>query len=220
VTIDVDSTICEVHATTRAAPPTATPDSSATTRCWPPAPIPARCSISACARARPTPPAGAEWFVNELAGRVRRAGAAGELALRADSGFWSAKVMTACRRHRIRFSITVRQTRQVQAAIAAIPEAAWTDIDYPDGGIAQVAETTLADERLVVRRPRLVGPQATLWPDWRHHAFVTDRAGCAVELDADHRRHAVCELAIRDLKDGAGLRHCPRAASWPTPPGP
>ena len=61
----------------------------------------------------------------------------------------------------------------------------------------------------MVRRTRLTGPQATLWPDWRHHAFVTDRAGSAVELDADHRRHAVCELAIRDLKDGAGLRHCP-----------
>ena len=47
--------------------------------------------------------------------------------------------MTACRRHRIRFSITVRQTRQVQAAIAAIPEHAWAPIDYSDGGIAQVA---------------------------------------------------------------------------------
>jgi hypothetical protein len=72
-----------------------------------------------------------------------------------------------------------------------------------------VAETTLAGQRLVVRRTRLVGPQATLWPDWRYHAFVTDRAGSAIDLDADHRRHAVCELAIRDLKDGAGLRHCP-----------
>jgi Transposase DDE domain group 1 len=152
---------------------------------------------------------GAERFVNELAGRVRRAGAAGELALRADSGFWSTKLLAACRRHRIRFSITVRQTRQVQAAIAAIPEHAWTPIDYPDGGIAQVAETTLAGERLVVRRTHLTGPQATLWPDWRYHAFVTDRVGGVVELDAEHRRHAVCELAIRDLKDGAGLRHCP-----------
>jgi Transposase DDE domain group 1 len=28
-------------------------------------------------------------------------------------------------------------------------------------------------------------------------------------LDADHRRHATVELAIRDLKQGAGLRHCP-----------
>jgi hypothetical protein len=128
------------------------------------------------------------------------------------SGFWSAKVITACQRHQIRYSITVRQTQQVQAAIAAIDEAAWTAIDYPDGGMAQVAETTLsgaAGRRLVVRRTRLTGPQATLWPDWRHHAFVTDREGSAVNLDADHRRHAVCELAIRDLKDGAGLRHCP-----------
>jgi hypothetical protein len=41
------------------------------------------------------------------------------------------------------------------------------------------------------------------------HAFVTDRQASAIELDADHRRHAVCELAIRDLNDGAGLRHCP-----------
>jgi Transposase DDE domain group 1 len=152
---------------------------------------------------------GAERFVNELAGRVHRAGATGELTLRADSGFWSAKVIGACQRHRIRFSITVRQSQQVQAAIAAIDEHAWTAIDYPDGGVAQVAETTLAGQRLIVRRTRLVGAQATLWPDWRHHAFVTDRAGSAVDLDADHRRHAVCELAIRDLKDGAGLRHCP-----------
>jgi Transposase DDE domain group 1 len=28
-------------------------------------------------------------------------------------------------------------------------------------------------------------------------------------LDADHRCHAVCELAIRDLKAGAGLAHLP-----------
>ena len=55
-----------------------------------------------------------------------------------------------------------------------------------------------------MRRSRLVGSQASLWPDWRYHGFVTDRAGSAVELNADHRRHAVGELAIRDLKDGAG----------------
>jgi Transposase DDE domain group 1 len=152
---------------------------------------------------------GAERFVVELAGRVRRAGATGQLTLRADSGFWSAKVLAACRRHGIRFSITVRQTKTVAAAIATIPEHAWAEIDYPQGGVAQVAETTLGGARLVVRRTRLTGPQATLWPDWRYHAFVTDRPGGAVVLDADHRRHAVCELAIRDLKDGAGLRHCP-----------
>jgi Transposase DDE domain group 1 len=38
---------------------------------------------------------------------------------------------------------------------------------------------------------------------------VTNRVGTMIELDADHRRHAVCELAIRDLKVGAGLAHLP-----------
>jgi Transposase DDE domain group 1 len=87
---------------------------------------------------------GAERFVVELAGRVRRAGATGPLTLRADSGFWSAKVIAGCRRHQLRFSITVRQTKSVAAANTAIHEAAWADIDSPDGGIAQVAETPSA----------------------------------------------------------------------------
>jgi len=42
--------------------------------------------------------------------------------------------LAACRRHGIRFSITVRQIKTVTAAIAAISEAAWTDIDYPEAG--------------------------------------------------------------------------------------
>jgi hypothetical protein len=152
---------------------------------------------------------GSQRFVRETIGRVRRAGATGPLTLRADSGFWSNKVIAACTDHDVRYSITVRQTRQVRAAIDGIDEAAWTDIDYTAGGHAQVAETTLAGRRLVVRRTRLTGQQAQLWPDWRHHAFVTDRTGDAVDLDADHRHHAVVELAIRDLKTGAGLNHCP-----------
>jgi hypothetical protein len=154
---------------------------------------------------------GAERFINETVGRVRRAGAAGPLLLGADAGFWSAKVVAACRRHDVRFSITAGQIATVKAAIAAISEDAWTDIDYPDGGRAQVAATLPgpAGGRLIVRRTRLVGAQATLWPDWRYHAFVTYRAGDAVALDADHHQHAVCELAIRDLKQGAGLRHWP-----------
>jgi hypothetical protein len=209
MTIDVDSTVCEVHGHHKGGaaygytrqlgyhPLLATRADSGEV-------LHVRMRKGSANSAR-----GAERFVNETAGRVRRAGAGGPLTLRADSGFWSAKVLAACRRHHIRFSITVRQTKTVTAAIASIPEQAWTDIDYPDGGIAQVAETTLGGDRLIVRRTRLTGSQATLWPDWRHHAFVTDRQGSAVELDLDHRRHAVCELAIRDLKDGAGLRHCP-----------
>ena len=152
---------------------------------------------------------GAERFVNELVARVRRAGAAGPLTMRADSAFYSGKVIKACRRLKVAFSITVNQNKAIRAAIDAIPEKDWAQIEYPDGGRAEVAETEYQEMRLIVRRTRLVGPQAKLWPDWRHHAFVTNRVGTAVDLDADHRRHAVVELAIRDLKEGAGLCHCP-----------
>jgi Transposase DDE domain group 1 len=60
-----------------------------------------------------------------------------------------------------------------------------------------------------VRRTRLVGAQAELFPNWRYHAFVTDLVGTTVWLDQDHCRHATVELCIRDLKVGVGLRHCP-----------
>src|SRR6266545_4942576 len=96
-------------------------------------------------------------FVDEVAGRVRRAGASGELTMRMDSGFWSQGTIRACRRHQIHYSITVRQTKPIRAAIAQIPEDAWTPIVYPDGGVAQVAETRYKGDRLVVRRTRLVG---------------------------------------------------------------
>ncbi len=152
---------------------------------------------------------GAQRFVRETIRRVRRAGATGPVTLRADSAFWSNKVIDACGDHEVRFSITVRATKAVVAAIDGIDDNAWVDIDYTHGGVAQVAETKLAGRRLVVRRTRLVGTQAQLWPDWRHHAFVTDLAGDAVTVDAQHRAHAVVELAIRDLKHGAGLSHCP-----------
>jgi Transposase DDE domain group 1 len=148
-------------------------------------------------------------FVDELVARLRRAGASGELTLRADSGFWSAKLIKRLRGHRVRYSITVRQTKTVRAAIAAIPEAAWVPIAYQRDGLAQVAETPYQGDRLIVRRVRNQGDQAQLFATWRYHAFVTDRVGTAVELDADHRRHAICELAIRDLKAGAGLAHLP-----------
>lgn len=60
-----------------------------------------------------------------------------------------------------------------------------------------------------MRRVRHLHAQGELSPTWDYHAFVTDRVGTTVWLDQDHRRHAVVELAIRDLKNGAGLNHCP-----------
>ena len=61
-----------------------------------------------------------------------------------------------------------------------------------------------------MRRTRLTDPaQLQLWPDWRYHAFITNLELPTVEIDQFHRDHATIELAIRDLKDGAGLDHCP-----------
>ena len=44
---------------------------------------------------------------------------------------------------------------------------------------------------------------------YSYHAFITDRDGETLELEADHRRHAEVENAIRDLKYGVGLNHMP-----------
>ena len=62
--------------------------------------------------------------------------------------------------------------------------------------------------------------QLALFATYSYHGFITDRDGETLELEADHRRHAEIENAIRDLKYGVGLNHLPsRAASRPTPPG-
>ena len=153
---------------------------------------------------------GAQCFVREVMGQVRRAGASGALTLRCDSGFFSKYVVQARIDHDVRYSITVRQTPAITRAIEQIAEDAWTSIDDTANGGAWVDETTYGDQhRLVVRRTRLSDPRPALFPTYRYHAFITDRDGDAVTLDADHRRHAVVELAIRDLKEGSGLEHCP-----------
>jgi hypothetical protein len=139
---------------------------------------------------------GAPRFVRETIGRVRRAGATGPLCLRADSAFWSRKVITACTDHAAEFSITVPRHRVIRAAIDGIDEDVWVDIVYTDGGAAQVAEATWDGWRLIVRRTRIEDDPnlPVLCAGWRHHAFVTNRTGDAGTLDQEHRAHAVVEL--------------------------
>jgi Transposase DDE domain group 1 len=148
-------------------------------------------------------------FVEELVARVRRAGAKGELIMRFDSGFWSHRTIATLERLDVGFTMGVRMRKSVVSAISVIEESAWTPIDYSPEGEAEVAQCTYKGRRLIVRRTRLVGAQATLWPEWRHFAFLTDLEGHAVDVDAFHREHARVELAIRDLKEGAGLDHVP-----------
>jgi hypothetical protein len=159
-------------------------------------------------------------FVDELVAVLGRAGATGPMTVRADAGFWSWKLIDRLNAHGIAWSITVTRHASIRRAIAAIPEDAWRDISYSLGGRAQVAETTYTTNkrsrgkgrsvRLVVRRTRLTGQaQQRLWPDWRHHAFITNTTRHAIAADEFHRNHAIVELAIRDLKQGAGAEHMP-----------
>jgi hypothetical protein len=152
---------------------------------------------------------GALRFVEELIPRVARAGATGPKLLRADSGFWNNKITARLQAAGWTYSIGVRQQPHIKAAIVAIPEQDWQTLeDYPEEGEAQIAQMMLGRQRLIVRRTRLLGAQAELWPDWRHFAFLTNRTDTLEQVEAEHRQHAVVELAIRDLKDQA-LAHFP-----------
>ena len=162
---------------------------------------------------------GAAHFLRETVGRVRHAGAKGQLTVRADSGFYTHAVVAVCRRTKVRFSITIRQRASLRNLIEAIPEADWTPIPYWMDGAADVAETTYvpfrtepgaAPVRLIVRRVKPTpGSQLALFASYSYHGFITDRDGDTLELEAGHRRHAKVENAIRVLKHGVGLNHLP-----------
>jgi hypothetical protein len=166
---------------------------------------------------------GAASFLTETISRVRNAGASGQLTVRADSAFYSKAFLSTAAKFDVRFSITARQDKRVRAAIHAIPDAAWQPIPYwlstPEVSGADIAETAFTvfagdkrharQARLVVRRVRPTpGSQLALFTTWDYHAFVTDRDLPLAEVEADHRRHAVVEQTIAELKS-AGLKHLP-----------
>jgi hypothetical protein len=156
--------------------------------------------------------------------------------LRTDSAYYNADVIAAARRHRVRFSITARKDCAVTAAIAAISEDAWTAIRYPhaifdeqlqhwvsDAEVAEISFTAFTSRpqaqrvtaRLIVRRVRDQNPdhvarnaQGELFAAWRHHAVFTDPPLPMLDAEADHRRHAIIEQVIADLKNGP-LAHLP-----------
>ncbi len=159
---------------------------------------------------------GAAGFLTETFARLHYAGATGPVTLRADSGFYARSVVDACTTADVRYSITVRLQRSLHTLIDAIDEQDWTPIPYFLDG-ASVAETTYrpfnnkgTECRLIVRRIRPTpGTQLALFVEYTYHAFITNRAGDTLALEADHRRHAEVENAIRDLKYGVGLNHMP-----------
>jgi hypothetical protein len=173
---------------------------------------------------RASPHRGAARFCTETLKRVRRAGARGALVVRGDSGFYTAELVGACRAQGVQFSITARQYGSVVKAIAEIPEAAWSPIPWAPGGSAEVAETDYlafanshhgkaqaVATRLIVRRDQKQQPKGQLQLPglYDYHAFITDRTGPVLELEAEHRGHAVVENQIRELKYDLALNHLP-----------
>jgi DDE family transposase len=158
----------------------------------------------------------------------------GPVLLRADSAFYGAASIGAAVRAGAAVSVTVRMDPKVKAAIATIPDQAWTPIEYTDAVFdedsgswisrAEVAEVPFvafssrpkAEQlagRLVVRRiPDLNRPahpaQASLFELWRHHALFTTSSLDTVSADKTHRHHAIVEQVIADLKTSA-LAHLP-----------
>jgi hypothetical protein len=179
---------------------------------------------------------GAARLVADALRTSRACGASGLLVVRADSAFYGRDVVAAIGRAKARFSITARQDVAVKRAIAAIGEDAWTEIHYPhavfdeqlgqwvsDAEVAEVPFTAFASRgkkqavtaRLIVRRVRDQNPdhlvanaQGELFPAWRHHAVFTDSPLVMLQAEADHRRHAIIEQVIADLKNGP-LAHLP-----------
>jgi hypothetical protein len=134
-------------------------------------------------------------------------------------------------------SVTVRQDATIRSAIAAIPDDAWTTIEYPQAvldeatgqwipraEVAEIAFTAFASKktceqvpgRLVVRRiPDLNPPtdpdQGSLFDVWRFHAFFTTvptEIMDTITADKTHRGHAIIEQVFADLKNSA-LAHLP-----------
>jgi hypothetical protein len=177
---------------------------------------------------------GAAPFAAEAVATARETGCSGLVIVRADSAYYSAAFCGAVRRAGARFSVTVNMDVKVAAAIAAIPEGAWTPIRYPRAiwddqlrswvSDAQVAETgytafTSAKKgqqvtaRLIVRRVRDLNRQAPagqdeLFPAWRYHAVFTDSPVELVQAEAQHRDHAIIEQVFADWTDGP-LAHLP-----------
>ena len=163
---------------------------------------------------------GARRFIDELVARVRRAGATGEITMRMDSGFWSNDTITTLGRLDVRYTMAVRtNTKGIAAAIAAIPDDAWVDIDYTADGQAQVAEcayTTGSGRRQrdpptdrASHPPHRPRPAAAVARLASPRLLDRPRPVTPSTVDRFHRHHAVVELAIRDWKEGAGLDHVP-----------
>jgi hypothetical protein len=188
---------------------------------------------------------GAASFAAEAISTARAAGCTGQVVARMDCGCYNAAVCQAVRRGRACFSVTARMDAAVKAAIAAIPDGAWTPVHYPravwddqlrcwisGAEVAEIPYTAFASKkgqaitaRLIVRRVKDLNRKACegqdeLFPVWRYHPVFTDSPFILVQAEAQHRDHAVVEQVFADVTSGP-LAHLPSGrfaanAAWLT----
>jgi hypothetical protein len=149
-----------------------------------------------------------------------------------DSGYYNASVIGAAIRAGAYFSVTARLDPAVKAAIASIPDDAWTAIKYPqaiwdellgcwasDAEVAGTGYTAFTSKkgqqvtaRLIVRRVRdarsKVSGQGELFPVWRYHPVFTNSPFILLQAEEQHRDHAVIEQFFADWTAGP-LGHMP-----------
>ncbi|MFF3517465.1 IS1380 family transposase [Streptomyces sp. NPDC002573] len=178
---------------------------------------------------------GAASLLREALATVRAMGITAQIVVRADSAYFSHKVVTACRKAGARFSLAVAVTRTIRAAIETIRADAWTPIKYTDAiwdeederwisdaEIAEIPFTAFTSKkktfhttaRLIVRRVKRLNPktvptgQSELFAVWRHHVIFTDSPFVLTDAEPMHRDHAAVEQVFADLEDSA-LAHLP-----------
>jgi hypothetical protein len=176
---------------------------------------------------------GAASLAVQAIGAARDCGCTGMIIVRMDSAYYNAAVINAVRSRGARFSVTVPMNSSARAAVAAVPEGAWTAIRYPeaiwddqldcwisDAEVAETQYTAFASKkgkavtaRLIARRVRDQNKKAAqgmeeLFPAWRHHAVFTDSPFELIQAEGQHRGHAIVEQVFADVTSGP-LAHLP-----------
>ena len=160
---------------------------------------------------------GAAHFLRETVGRVRYAGANGRLRYGPTAGSTLMAWYPSAARWMSASPSPSASTRACAISSRRYPR--MPGLPFPTGWTVPPmwprpalpsSEPDAAPVRLIVRRVKPTpGSQLALFATYSYHGFITDRDGEMLELEADHRRHAEIENAIRDLKHGVGLNHLP-----------
>lgn len=178
---------------------------------------------------------GAASLLREALATVRAMGITAQIVVRADSAYFSHKVVDVCRRAGARFSLAVAVKKSIRTAIETIAPDAWVPIEYTnaiwdseedrwisDAEVAEIPFTAFtskkkafhATARLIVRRVKRLNPtsvpegQSELFAVWRHHVIFTDSRFTLAQAEPMHREHACVEQVFADLEDSA-LAHLP-----------